>query len=338
MARWNDGTRWDSGARYDEVTPVISHKKARSTMAGNALPTRLDRLFALAKDMKKGIHDLEATLGIKQNTEVSFGPAIVAAEGAEGTYQGCRVAKKTANSAVTAADNAAKVFIKNSRRRLTKFFGESYSTEWAAAGWPENSTALPSTQAERYSLVTALKNYFIDNPTQASVDMDATAAVATTVETAINTARGDLTTAIANCGLMQNARDVAVQNLRTKMEGLITELDQLIADDDPRWHQFGLSMPSDPVTPEVPEGLVLIGGTPGTLLADWEDALRADRYRVYLFVVGVDTDFHAMASPVYDSDATIPALTTGTTVKVRVTSVNDAGESGPSVEVSAVVP
>ena len=34
-------------------------------MASNALPSSSDRLFALAKDMKKGIHDLEATLQIK---------------------------------------------------------------------------------------------------------------------------------------------------------------------------------------------------------------------------------------------------------------------------------
>lgn len=122
------------------------------------------------------------------------------------------------------------------------------------------------------------------------------------------------------------------------MSSLITELDQLMEDDDPRWHQFGLSMPSDPETPEAPEGLVLTGGIPGTLLADWEDALRADRYRVYTFVVGVDTEFQAMDSPFYDSDATIPGLPTGASVKVRVTSVNDAGESAPSAELTAIVP
>lgn len=306
-------------------------------MASNALPTRLDRLLALAKDMKKGIHDLEATLQIKQNTEASFGPAILAMEGAEQTYQDARVAKKTANAAVTTADNAAKLFIKNARRRLSKFFGENYNAEWAAAGWPENSTGVPSTQADRYTLVTALKNHLTSHAAHASEDMDVTVAAATTVETALKTARGDLATAITDCGTTKNARDTAEENLRTKMSGLISELDQLMPDDDPRWHQFGLSMPSDPSLPEAPEGLVVIPGTPGTLLADWEDALRADRYRVYLQVVGVDADFHALPTPFYDSDATVPGLPSGATVKVRVTSVNDAGESGPSAEVSAVV-
>jgi hypothetical protein len=65
--------------------------------------------------------------------------------------------------------------------------------------------------------------------------------------------------------------------LRDRARGLIDELDQLIADDDPRWHAFGLNRPSDPETPEVPESLVLTAGPlgTGTVLADWADARRA---------------------------------------------------------------
>ncbi|HRH98926.1 MAG TPA: hypothetical protein PLB55_23505 [Prosthecobacter sp.] len=33
---------------------------------------------------------------------------------------------------------------------------------------------------------------------------------------------------------------------------------------------------------------------PGTLLLDWDDPLRADHYRVWLFIVGTDTEFHAL--------------------------------------------
>ncbi|NCO39978.1 MAG: hypothetical protein GW892_14845, partial [Armatimonadetes bacterium] len=71
-------------------------------------------------------------------------------------------------------------------------------------------------------------------------------------------------------------------------------------------------------------GLVLTHGEPGTLLADWADAPRAQRYRVWKQVVGVDEDFVA-ALTVNDSDATLTGLPSGTTVRIRVTAVDDAG-------------
>jgi hypothetical protein len=52
--------------------------------------------------------------------------------------------------------------------------------------------------------------------------------------------------------------------------------------------------------------------------------------------VGTDNDFHAVQT-VQDSDATLPGLPSGATVKLRVTSANDAGESTPGPETQAVV-
>ena len=75
---------------------------------------------------------------------------------------------------------------------------------------------------------------------------------------------------------------------------------------------------------------------PGTLLADWADARRATRYRVWIQVLTVDADFRAVAT-VTDSDATLTGLPSGKTVKVRITAANDAGESLPGTEVQAVV-
>jgi hypothetical protein len=40
---------------------------------------------------------------------------------------------------------------------------------------------------------------------------------------------------------------------------------------------------------------------------------------------------------VNDTDATLTGLPSGQTAKIQITAVNDAGESSPSAEVSAVV-
>ena len=96
------------------------------------------------------------------------------------------------NTAHNTADNAAKVFITNAKKRLSKFFGEAYTTEWGAAGWPNNSTGMPSTQAERFSLINSLKLHFTANPAHESADMEVTAALATTLHTTISNARAAL--------------------------------------------------------------------------------------------------------------------------------------------------
>ena len=306
-------------------------------MASNALPSTRDPLFALADNMCDGLQALEVTLNIKQNTEVILRAALAAARGAETGYGAAQVARKNANATLLAADQAARTFISNSRKRFSKFFGDGYSTEWGAAGWPNNSTAIPSTQDERFNLVNSIGLYLTANPTHASVDMDVTAAIATTIFTDLSNARAALDQRVTDVGVAKVARDTAEANLRKRMNGLISEVATVLEDDDPRWHTFGLNAPADPATPEPPTFTTLVPGVPGTLLVDWDDALRAGHYRVWIFVVGVDAEWRSVQSPA-DSDATLSGLTTGQTVKVRVTSVNDAGESQPGPEAQAVVP
>ena len=112
-------------------------------MASNRLPDKRDRLFALGDDMCDGAHAHEVAVGLKQNTEAVVRPALAAARAAEAAYGTAQVQRKTANAALISQDSAAKVFIGNSRKRLAKFLGESYTTEWGAAGWPNNSTGVP---------------------------------------------------------------------------------------------------------------------------------------------------------------------------------------------------
>lgn len=306
-------------------------------MASNALPSKRDRLFALGDDMADGLNRHETALGIKQNTEAVMRAALAAARAAESAYGDAQVLKKAANAALKAADGAGRTFIVNSRKRLSKFFGEAYSTEWGAAGWPDNSTAVPTTQEERFNLVASLKAYFTGHAAHESADMEATAAIADATHTAISNARATLAQKIAESGQAKNVRDAAEANLRKRMNGLIAELAIPLGAEDPRWHAFGLSRPADEETPEAPDFTTAVPGQTGTLLVDWDDALRADHFRVWILIVGTDTDFRAVQS-VEDSDATLSGLPSGSTVKVRVTSVNGAGESVPGPEAQAVVP
>ena len=323
------------GSRFGAQDPPRS--KPNKTMASNALPDKRDRLFALGEDMCDGAHTHEVAIGLKQNLEAVVRPALDTARAAEAAYGACQVIRKAANAALTGADNAARIFITNARRRLAMFFGEKYSTEWSAAGWPANSTGVPRTQDERFNLVNSLKIYLTATPAHASTDMGVTVAAAGTVYTTLSDARAALDQKVTESGQAKATREAAEANLRKRMKGMITELDTLLGAEDPLWHAFGLNRPADEETPEAPTVTTSTPGSAGILHVDWDDPLRADRYRVWLLIVGTDTDFNAVDT-VYDSDATLSGLTTGSTVQIRVTSVNDAGESGPGPMIEVIVP
>jgi hypothetical protein len=64
---------------------------------------------------------------------------------------------------------------------------------------------------------------------------------------------------------------------------------------------------------------------------------RADHYRAYKQVVGVDPDFINVGGPT-DPEFTYTGLPSGKTVNIQITAVNSAGESDPCATGSIVVP
>lgn len=306
-------------------------------MAQNPVPTQVDQMFTLAEDMADGLNSHEVAVGVKQNKEADVRAVLTAAQTAENLYQTARSFKTTQTAAQTLADSNAKAFIATSKRVLENYLGAQWSNAWVTAGFVNGSTAIPRTIEERQACLTALKNYFTANAAHENAPLSVTAALANAQFTALSGARSAVNDAATAAGTAKATRDTAVATLGTRMRGLIAELSQLLAADDPRWYAFGLSRPSDAQTPGVPDGLVLTPGTPGSVNADWADARRAARYRVFRQIIGTDPDFVHVAT-VTDSDATVNSFTSGMTVKVRVTAANDAGESQPSAEVQIVVP
>lgn len=221
---------------------------------------------------------------------------------------------------------------------LATSLGSQWSQAWEATGFPNQSLAVPSRMEERQALLASLQAYFTANPAKENAPLLVTAARAGTLFTALSDARSAVNGGLVDVGQKKATRDAADRVLRRRMRGLIDELTQLIAADDPRWQAFGLVPPANPDTPDVPDGLVLTAGGPGIVLADWADAPRATGYRVFKQVIGTDPDF-VPAVTVSDSDATLSGLPSGATVAIRVTATNDQGdESQPSTFVQIVVP
>ena len=306
-------------------------------MNSNRLPDPIDQLFTLAEDMADGCHAHEVTVGLKQNMEADMRAALDPAVAAQADFKAAQTAKTALSTAVTVADSNAKAFIGASRRVLINYLGDGYSQKWDATGFPNQSTAVPGTQAERQALLLSLKNYFTANAAQENAPLNVTAARAQLLFTALSDARSAAADGNNVAGQKKNLRDAAEKSLRTRMTGLIGELGQLLDDNDPLWLAFGLNMPGATNLPDQADSLVLTAGGAGVVLADWSDASRATRYRVFKQVVTVDAELVHVTN-VTDSDYTFTGLPSGQTLRVRIIAANDAGEAPPSITAEIAVP
>jgi len=306
-------------------------------MAANPIPTSLNALTALAEDAADGANTHEVAIGLKQNKEADIRadltdllPKIAAHAVAVG-------AKPALSAAVRTADSNGKAFIGIARDVLVPSLGGQWSQAWEPTGFPNQSLGVPRTQAERQSLLASLRDFFTANPAKENAPLFVTAALAGTRFTALSDGRSGFNQGVTLIGQNKVAREVSKRKLTKRMRGLVDELTQLLEDDDPIWYAFGFNPPAAPETPDQVEGLVVTPGPDGDAFADWDDTPRALRYHVEIQVVGVDAAFRRVAT-VTESDATITDLPAGSTVRVRVIAVNDAGDGPPSEVVEAAMP
>lgn len=143
---------------------------------------------------------------------------------------------------------------------------------------------------------------------------------------------------VAESGLTTAKKTLAdtLRTLRKRVRGLIVELGTLMADDDPRWEEFGLNIPANPSAPEGIEDLTLTALGGGKVLAQWPYATRMTGTRIMLKRIGVD-DEPASAGTVAGLEKVLAGQTVGQTIEIFVIAYNDGGDAPPSPTRSIVV-
>src|SRR5437867_7850108 len=182
-------------------------------MATNALPLQLDQIETLAEDMADGLHDHEAAVNVKQNTEEATRADLNAAKTAGTNFDAKVSACKALNTAATVADSNGKAFIGAAKRVLVTYLGSRWTQAWTATGFPNNSLAIPTTTGERQALLSSLKDYFGANPAHENPPLDVTAARAETFFNALKDARNAVNNGNAEAGEAKAVRDTAFQAL-----------------------------------------------------------------------------------------------------------------------------
>lgn len=314
-------------------------------MASNIIPRTYTRLVSLAEDAADGATTLGAAVGLAQNTAVKIRADLVALTGnatatpptvgAQNLYDTAKATKTATAATQRAAEKAARTLVASAVDVLKHYLGRQWSGAWAAAGFTEGSLAVP---ADPLPVLGKLRAYFSAHTPQENAGLGVTAATLTAQATALSDARSANNAAETAVSTAKAARDAAQAVVIKRMSGLLSELGKLLADDDPRWYSFGFERPADGEQPGVVEQLTLTAGGVGSVYADWGDARRAERYRVWRQIVGVDQEPVIVELTPHDSELTLTGLPSGKSVIVSVAGVNAAGEGPCAVSPALCVP
>lgn len=116
------------------------------------------------------------------------------------------------------------------------------------------------------------------------------------------------------------------------MSSLITNLNDKLAPDDPRWLAFGLEMPATPRTPGQPQNVSVTLAADGAILVQCDPTPLATRYRCRTFIVGIDTRYQLAWSGV------AIGVQPGVTLQITMQAVNGSSQSVASEPVGFTMP
>ena len=316
------------------MLPLKKKKLNRRTMASNPTPDDDDVALALAEDLADGCNALEVTLGIKQNTEAVIRAAIDAVLSARQAHATKLQTLRDRVADQQAADTAGTTNLTGCQLRFSLLFGKHFNSQWSLAGWPGQTTSIPTLQDQRFTLLNKMKIYFTANPASESADMGATAALCNTAHTNISNARAQVNLAETAEGNAFKARNDAMKVLRKRIRGLINELTQLLAEDDQRWESFGLNIPANPSPPVGIANLTLTTPATKKIHCLWTYATRMNGTRIKTKRQGIDT-LWINAGTADGLEKTLEGFAPGDVVDVQVFPYNDGGD-GPGSPVRTI--
>lgn len=311
-------------------------------MASNKIPRSYDAIVELLEDAADGAHDHGEAIRVKQNDEDALRANLAELAGTpdrpglKDKWNTAKGAKPAGTAGLRIATSNGRVLARVAISVLKPRLGDRWNNAWEAAGFTTGSLAVPDNPM---TLLQQFASYFGTNPTHEAATLEPIAVTATACRNAadaISTASSASNTSNMNAGQAKSNLEDGIQRARSRLTGLREELNQLLDDDSDLWYSFGFDKPSDPETPEVPVNVVVTPGSPGMMFVDWDDARRAENYRVRV----LNPAGEPLAEEIVEeSERTFTGLPTGTAVTVVVTARNtEGGESGPSEPASGTVP
>jgi len=222
---------------------MLKPKNNKKIMAKNTIPTQLDQLFPMAKNLLGGLNTHGKSAGVLQHTATRLNADLTAARTAENLYQNARAKRQGMAPELKATRKAGETFLTTAKNVLRPWLGQKWNTRWAETGLVTQSQRSPKKHGEKEEVVKTLAAYFTAYPAHESATHGITAARATELYDAIVATSQAVRLQDAEIKQLKQDRDAAVKQLKRRMRGLIQELKDLLPALDSRWTAFGLNAP-----------------------------------------------------------------------------------------------
>ncbi|MBA4147542.1 MAG: fibronectin type III domain-containing protein [Verrucomicrobia bacterium] len=237
---------------------------------------------------------------------------------------------KARQLALNGARQSGVAFTRIIREQLKPRLGQRYSQAWDATGLT-GSLRVPEFESELLRVLYSMAAYLTTYPI-ADAGANATAAHASALHDALAAASAAVIQQKDAVDQAMKYRDEKAKAMEFALRILLSELHKTLTPLDSRWFAFGFKKPGARATPDVPLNLLAVLIGTNAISMKWDGAPRAEYYRVWKKVIGVDADYVSVGSPA-DLDFTIEGLPGNSQVEVVVSAVNNGGQSAWSTAV-----
>ncbi len=306
-------------------------------MSRKALEKTAKAIALAAAKMANGIDQVGPSIPVTAITAALMRSNRTAFNTAENEFNKGRKTVSDAYVTYHAADDAVSEWLGTTRSVLAGSFGQRWSTNWAAAGFVNHTTRIPAQIGNRIALTNSLAEFLGDNPSYEVASLNVTADYGDSVYQQAMASQNGVETAEQELLDLDTARGTARTTVVGGMSALVKNLEGKLAGNDPRWLNFGLSMPASRVTPAKPTGLALSLSGDDTIQALCDAMPLATRYRWRMRTVGPGNTFKLVASTT-EPLALITPVPMGTKVEIIVQAVNDGLQSVACDPVTITIP
>jgi hypothetical protein len=301
----------------------------------NAIPRKQNALLALILECHKGALQHGVTINLQHLTAAVLLAARNDALAARKNYKDGRKLLRDKRAILASIMQSSRDFATIARDVLKPRLGKKYSQTWDTAGFV-GSLEVSNDPETLLAVLQGLADYLTAHPEHEAESVDATAARAESLATALGDAIGNLNDQAQVVDGLLATQEAKFAALIKCIRDLIGELEMMITPLDARWLAFGLNKPGAAETPDAPVNLhAVLNGASVTLT--WDASARTEHYRVWKKVVGIDAEPVAVEHRT-DLAAILNELPSGATVEFAISAVNSGGESPLSEPVIVTIP